>query len=304
MISRVIYSNPLRNFQAALLVIPFGVIGCQTVSDQAPLELKAAQEAIEAAEDVDVEDYMPSAMEAAQRKFDASLTLLDESANYQDDGNEGQAKGTREEAIKLANEAKLIADGSVKLVKDMRAYDSNSGEYLSLAERTGRVAALETEIATLKGQYGEVKGQNSELATRNQALASENQDLSKRPTEAAIPADFRVGKPVAYFASGSTVLAARYRPEIQQLAELLRNNKNLAVTLEGYADPRGSAELNQRLAEERLNVVAEQLKSQGVEAERVKTVTVGATADSSAARGASRGELQLDRKVTATISAH
>lgn len=294
-----------RTFKAALLALPaFGLIACQTVSDQAPLELKAAEEAIDAAETVDVEDYMPSAMEAAQRKFDASLALLDESADYQDDGNESQAKGTREEAIKLANEAKFIADGSVKLVKDMRSYDANSGEYLSLAERSNRVAALEQEIATLKGKYGEAKGQASELANRNEALATENADLSKRPTEAAIPADFRVGKPIAFFATGSTVVAARYRPEIQQLAELLKSNKNLAVTLEGYADPRGSAELNQRLAEERLNGVAEQIKAQGVEAERIKTVTVGATADRSAARGASKGDLQLDRKVTATISAH
>ncbi len=260
-------SRKYQRLYVAMLMLPMlGLLACQTVSDQAPVEIKSAKTALDAAKSVDVEDYMPSAMEAAERKFAASLKMLDESASYQADGNVEQARDKQEGAIKLANEAKEIADGSVTLVKDMRAYDSNSGEYLSMVERTTHVATLEKESAT--------------------------------------PTDFRIGKPIAFFATGSTTLNARYRPEIQQLAELLKKNENLEVTLEGFADPRGSATLNQRLSAARLRTVAEELKAHGIDENRIKTVAVGATADPSSASGISSGELQLDRKVTATILAH
>ncbi len=264
---------------SALLALPL-FVGCATVSDQAPAELKAAEKSLDAAKAHDVEDLMPRAMESAQRKFDLAV---DKSGP---------------EAITLANESKQISDSAVTLVNDMRSMDANSGSYVSASARGARTAELEAALTAEKARTGELEAKLGQLTT-------ENTNLANKPAVQveSIPADFRVGKAMAYFGSGSTVLAAKYRPEIRELGQLLKANKDLEVTLEGFADPRGSAALNQRLAEARLQAVAKELKAQGVEDSRVKLVTVGATADSQAAKGARQGELQLDRKVTATITA-
>jgi outer membrane protein OmpA-like peptidoglycan-associated protein len=275
----------------AMLSLAF--VGCQTVDEQAPIELQQAEQAIEDAEDANVDDLMPSAYEAAERKFARSAELLEESSDYQSDNETDQAKGTREEAIKMAVEAKTIADNGRLIAEEMGTFNANSGEYVALKTRADRATALQGEVDAMKAQYAQLEG-DYEGAVRD------NEDLANRPPESEIPADFRVRKPMAFFASGSTSLKAEYRDDIAQLATMLNKNPDLQVKLEGFADPRGSAELNKSLAEKRLQVVADELKTHGVKPAQVQTVTVGETAENTS--GADSGALQLDRKVTATVS--
>jgi outer membrane protein OmpA-like peptidoglycan-associated protein len=275
-----------------------GLFACQTVSRQAPPELKDAEKSIEQAKRADVEDYMPSAMEAAERKLDKSASLLHDAADFKDDGGGDRAEAAREEAIKLAAEAKAIADGAVRILADMRSYNTRSSGYLNANDKNSRVGELEDEIEKLRTE-------NTELEAKYTQLSSDSKTFAERPApepKKDIPSDFSAGKTVAYFASGSTILQAKFRRDIKELATLMKSNDDLQLTLEGFADPRGSAELNKQLAEKRLNVVAEELKANGVSEDKMKLVTVGATADPSAARGARPGELQLDRKVTATVT--
>ena len=283
------------SFRAACLIAPLAlmpVYGCQTVDKQAPIELQEAEQALDAAAKADVEDLMPSAFEAAQRKFQRSAELLEEASDYQADKETSQASGTRDEGIKLALESKAISENALKLVGDMQAYNANAGEYIAVAERGERAIQLEADNAALKTQLAQVEGQYD-------SAVRDNEDLSNRKPEEVIPADFRVAKTMAFFTSGSTTLEAKFRPEIADLATMLKANPNLEVKLEGFADPRGSAALNKSLAEKRLAVVANELKAQGVKASQVKTVTVGETAENATGDA---GSLQLDRKVTATVS--
>jgi outer membrane protein OmpA-like peptidoglycan-associated protein len=274
----------IRSLVFAWLALPALLGGCATVSEQAPEEVKAAQASLKKAKSVDVEDYMPSALEAAQRKFDKSVSLL---------GNDGK----RDEAISLANQSKAISDNAIQIVSDMHAFDRNSGEYISAADRRAKAAELEQQLAAANARVNELEGKYN-------AAEAQNKELANRPAkvEETIPSDFRVGKPVAYFSTGSTTLAARYRSDVHDLARFLGENKELEVTLEGFADPRGSASLNKSLAERRVQAVADELKAQGVPADRIKQVTVGATDDRSTARNNSAGQLQLDRKVNATVT--
>jgi outer membrane protein OmpA-like peptidoglycan-associated protein len=262
--------------------------GCQTISDQSPVEVKEAAKSVKAAEKADVEDYMPSAMESARRKLNKSVSLLEDADRYAKDNHTDQARSTQQEAINTANQAKAIADGAVKLVGDLHSYDANSGQYLAMSERQGRATQLQAEVSDLRQR-------NAELEQRLTTAANQP------PTE-QIPADFRVRKPIAFFATGSATVEARYRDDIADLANMLKSNDDLEVRLEGFADPRGSAEKNKQLAEERIAAVAEVLKEAGVPEDRIQMVPIGATADASSAV-ADRGRLQLDRKVTATITA-
>ncbi len=263
------------------------LIGCHSVGDHAPVEVKQAEKAVKAAREANMEDYMPSAMEAANRKLDQSVSFLEESTDYTKKGISTQAQGAQAEAIRVANEAKLIAETGNKLIKDMKAFDTNSAQYITSNERTAQSDAYQAQMSTLENKLSDAN--------------TENQKLANQPTEQSIPADFRIGKPVAYFTTGSTIVSAKYRDEIEELATLIKKNEELQVKLEGFADPRGSASLNKKLADQRLAAVAEVLKQNGVEAERIKLVSVGATADSSTVTGQQSGALQLDRKVTATM---
>jgi outer membrane protein OmpA-like peptidoglycan-associated protein len=69
------------------------------------------------------------------------------------------------------------------------------------------------------------------------------------------------------------------------------------LTLEGYADPVGSVEKNNTLAEKRAQSVVRFLEQNGIAAERIAVVVVGATAEKRGGRSAA--DLQLDRKVVA-----
>lgn len=271
------------------------LFGCQTVNDQAPVELQQAKQAIDKAEDANMDDLMPSAFEAAERKFDRSIDLLGEASDYQKSNETTQAESARTEAIRLANEARVIAESGVRLADDMKILDANAGEYVAIGAQAERAAELQGELDATKLQLTQLQGEY-------EGVVRDNEDLANQPAEviAEIPADFRVAKPVAYFQSGSTALEARFRPDISELAEMLTKNPDLQVKLEGFADPRGSAALNQRLAEQRLQSVAKELKAQGVADEQVQMVTVGETAENTT--GGDSGQLQLDRKVTATVS--
>lgn len=286
----------MSEFRVLLGILSFSALcACQTISRQAPPELKDAEKSISAARKADVEDYMPSAMEAAERKLSKSIALLNDAADFREEGGSKRATIAREESIKLAKEAKAIADGATHIVADMRAYDRRSDAYLSANAKNERVNNLEDEIDHLKKE-------NTELEAKYGQLSSDSKTFAERPSQMVVPSEFTSGKPIAYFATGSTILEARFRPDIQELAALMKGNSELQLTLEGFADPRGSVTLNKRLAEKRLHAVADELAANGVNKEKIKLVTVGATADRAAAAGARSGELQLDRKVMAKVS--
>lgn len=281
-----------RTIESLAVVAFAGLLGtsCQTVSDQAPREIQAAEKSIENAQKEDLDNTMPAAMELSERKLARSLELLDDAADYRAKGQADQADTTEKQAIILANEAKAIVDMGLNIQRDAKKFDENLTEYIPLHARA-------EQAATMEGQLTELKKQNAALTAQNGELTA---SMAPKP-EATIPENFRIAKPVAYFSSGSTKIQARYRSELQEVADALKNNPELYLTLEGYADPRGSAELNQKLAEERAAAVSNFLEEKGVQSSRIKVEIIGATADS--ATGQSKGDLQLDRKVVAKFKA-
>ncbi len=77
------------------------------------------------------------------------------------------------------------------------------------------------------------------------------------------------------FASGSTNLLPIAQEKLSGLAEALKQDEQLMVTVKGYSDSRGSARVNQRVSEQRAEAVRSYLIGQGVEPERVKAMGEG-----------------------------
>jgi len=79
----------------------------------------------------------------------------------------------------------------------------------------------------------------------------------------------------AFFDFDSYVLRDDARAALDADAKLLRDNADVAITVEGHCDERGTVEYNQALGEKRANAARDYLVAAGVPAARIQTVSYG-----------------------------
>ena len=101
------------------------------------------------------------------------------------------------------------------------------------------------------------------------------------------------------FASGADTLNDLDMQRIKALADHLRANPELAVSLDGHTDPRGTDEYNNVLSQERAKAVKQALEDLGVPAERISHQGHG-NRFSSATKG-DEDAYQQERRVDITI---
>lgn len=78
-----------------------------------------------------------------------------------------------------------------------------------------------------------------------------------------------------FFALDSTNLTEESKATLNRQASWLKENGKFNLTVEGHCDERGTKEYNIALGDRRANVVAEYLKSQGIDASRLETISYG-----------------------------
>jgi OOP family OmpA-OmpF porin len=66
-----------------------------------------------------------------------------------------------------------------------------------------------------------------------------------------------------------------FAPVLDEAAQILKDNPDVRVTIEGHTDSIGSVAYNQRLSERRAAAVKRYLVSRGIEASRLETVGYG-----------------------------
>lgn len=77
------------------------------------------------------------------------------------------------------------------------------------------------------------------------------------------------------FRTGSYVIEEHYKPQLNLLADSLRSNGNLQVSLSGHADRRGDPSFNQALSEQRVISVKNYLLSRKVAENQIIGVSYG-----------------------------
>jgi peptidoglycan-associated lipoprotein len=93
---------------------------------------------------------------------------------------------------------------------------------------------------------------------------------------AATPSvDSRPDAVVAYFATSHAELSTAARRDLGRAAEWLTANGQARVIVEGHADQRGDAYLNEALATRRANAIREHFVTRGVDGDRITIVTYG-----------------------------
>lgn len=123
-----------------------------------------------------------------------------------------------------------------------------------------------------------------ELNNRINELRAENEALKKRPTETKEVVKTVVEKetvlPNVFFNVSSSKISLQQKANVKAIADYLKDNPDVKITITGYASPEGNANFNQRLSEKRANAVADMLvKTYGISADRITTKAGGATKD-------------------------
>lgn len=79
------------------------------------------------------------------------------------------------------------------------------------------------------------------------------------------------------FALGKAEITDASYQELDELVEMLKQNDNINIQLEGHTDFRGNAKQNMKLSEERVEAVKEYLVNKGIDKRRIKTKAFGGT---------------------------
>jgi OOP family OmpA-OmpF porin len=77
------------------------------------------------------------------------------------------------------------------------------------------------------------------------------------------------------FPQGKSVIDPKSFDELDEVAQMMKENSKMVIQLEGHTDNQGSAKANMELSESRVEAVKKYLVSKGIAKDRVKTKALG-----------------------------
>ncbi|WP_144393585.1 OmpA family protein [Pleionea sediminis] len=133
-----------------------------------------------------------------------------------------------------------------------------------LGEEVGKA----NQVDDLKIELTEKDIQNSQLERELSELKSQTHNESSFEGSEMLQMDL-------LFSTKETGLDDTDRSRIEQLASFLVRYPQLTIKLDGFADPRGNQEENQKLSEQRIESVKSLLMEQGINEERIISAAHG-----------------------------
>ena len=140
--------------------------------------------------------------------------------------------------------------------------------HVTMDEAAGAEAARE-ELAVTRGELADTEAQ---LAAASQALDSARETNAQYAQLVLDQLQLEM-----LFKTDETTLTNTGRMRLAALAEFLASNPQIAVRLDGYADPRGNEGYNEQLSLGRVNYVARILAEHGVDPARIESFSHGAS---------------------------
>ncbi|WP_313177393.1 OmpA family protein [Massilia sp.] len=165
------------------------------------------------------------------------------------------------------------------------------------AERAKREAeAAQAAAMTAQQQANAAAEQNRALAERAAKLEAMLVELHAKQTERGMVVT--IGD--VLFATNQATLTPNGTSTLRKLAEVMQQNPERTVLVEGFTDSTGSSSYNQDLSQRRANAVATALGEMGVERQRIATKAYGEAFPVAANDNA--GNRQLNRRVEIVLS--
>ena len=177
--------------------------------------------------------------------------------------------------------------------------------------RAGDATKAEATVVALQTDATELQAQKSALLKDKNALIETDRDLSARlddlthKVEAARTAQVDGSEVLdglqgdVLFRTGSAEITPEIAHQIQVLALAVAKSPELKVRVDGYADPRGTADSNLKLSEARANAVRDLFLAAGINNE---VLEVNAYGKSQSVAADSDG-FALERRVRLTLQA-
>ena len=177
------------------------------------------------------------------------------------------------------------------------------------AKAEAQVAALQTDKSALQGENTALLTEKSELSDTNQALSAQLDQLSQRVEAAQAVQDGGTEAVAAgvldglqgdvLFRTGSAEITPDIAHQIQVLAQAVAKSPALKVRVDGYADPRGTEDINMKLSQDRANAVRDLLLAAGVSEDALEVNAYG----KSQSVAADSDGYALERRVRLTLQA-
>jgi outer membrane protein OmpA-like peptidoglycan-associated protein len=177
--------------------------------------------------------------------------------------------------------------------------------------RAGEASKAEATAAALQADKSALQSEKSALVNETSALAEANRNLSAqldvltRQVETAQSAhengsDLLDGlQGDVLFRTGSAEITPEIAHQVQVLAQAVGKSPSLKVRLDGYADPRGTADTNLKLSQDRANAVRDLFLAAGVSQD---VLEINAYGKSQSVAADSDG-YALERRVRLTLKA-
>jgi outer membrane protein OmpA-like peptidoglycan-associated protein len=167
-----------------------------------------------------------------------------------------------------------------------------------------RTKALENDKSELQAEKSALLTEKSQLLETNQSLTAKLDDVSRKiesaqtvKADASQVMDGFEGD--ILFRTGSAEVTQDLAHQILVLARAVAKSPALKVRVDGYADPRGTADDNMKLSQDRANAVRDLLLAAGVSDEALEVNAYG----KSQSVAADSDGYALERRVRLTLQA-
>jgi outer membrane protein OmpA-like peptidoglycan-associated protein len=256
------------------------------VASYAPLEFRQASEALDRANQA-----------AAKRE---SLDTVDRLAYVAKQriatAQEVARAKTAEAEIANAGRERDRVQLEARTAEAERARRDAAAANAQAAAANAQVAAAQQQAQDAQAQAQAAQQQAAQLAERSARLEAILVELHAQKTERGMVVT--IGD--VLFATDRAELTANGMANVRKLAEVMMQNPDRTVLVEGFTDSTGSTAHNQDLSERRAQAVAQALTSLGVPRERVAMRGYGEAYP--VAKNDSAGNRQLNRRVEIVLS--
>jgi outer membrane protein OmpA-like peptidoglycan-associated protein len=262
----VIQGIKMKKIQATPILIAVAILlsACSSVPTSTSLLSQAHSDYLAAQENPNVARYAPVEMKQAS----AALEQADAAASDRDNAEKVDKLAylakqkialTQELAQQKSAEASIAASARER---DQMRLDQRTNE-ADQAHAAADRARQDTQLA--QGRAADAQRQTQDALARNAQLESQLADLAAKKTDRGLV--ITLGD--VLFGSDQSHLTQNGMRTAQKLADVLRQNPQRTVLVEGFTDSTGGAGYNQQLSERRATAVRSALQDMGIALDRI-----------------------------------
>jgi outer membrane protein OmpA-like peptidoglycan-associated protein len=219
--------------------------------------------------------------------------------------DKANAAAAKNESLNEIDKLAYMAKQKIASAREVARAKAAEGQLANAAQQRDqvRLEARTAEAEMAKRQADEAaaaanaaQSQAASAEQRAAALAQQLADLQAKQTERGIVITFGD----VLFNTDQAVLTSQGMQTAQRLADVLRNNPDRSVLVEGFTDSTGTAAHNLDLSQRRAEAVRSALSQMGVERARIETRGYGEAYP--VAGNNTAAERQLNRRVEIVLS--